>query len=316
MKNNQKGFTLIEIIMVIVVLAILTLIAIAVFSGTQATASTKSCQANRYIILRAYHQYVINDPALTLNDLLENENNKYFSNEVKCPDGGTYSVVDDAITCSIHGNSFIDVSTSASYKYSFSNMSEDEINALLDLVIMQSNDKWVVSEKNGKVVLTNQTTGENRIFFPVEFENYMIKSNIQLSGSNGYGIMIDTISDDNANDTGYIFQMDAAFGGGEFVFRERTNGKESSPFERIKPADVIPGYDKKTFWNEKHEVIVDIVSYSSTQNEMKVYIDGYEITINDTVLIDKTDTSEQTYIGFRTWGSSSVLIDDLEVLSN
>ncbi len=55
------------------------------------------------------------------------------------------------------------------------------------------------------------------------------------------------------------------------------------------------------------------MDHSSTQKEMKVYIDGVEITINDTILIDSTDTEAQTY---RSWGSSHVNISDLEVTGN
>lgn len=319
MRKNENGFSLIEIMVVVMILTILAGIAIAVFSTTKARASEKVCQTSRYHISRTFHQLLSIDSELTMQEVLDNANHEYFKNEATCPDGGIYSIIDNVITCSIHGSSFIDVSTSATYHYDFSNMSEEDIEALLNLVITQSNDEWEVVNENGRIALTNLTTGENRIFFPVELDTYTIKSTIQLDGRNGYGIMVESVTEDNAKDTGYIFQFDPGYNrrnGGTFVFRERSNGGEYSPFETINPADVIPDFDKDTFWNEEHDVVVDIVDYSSTQKQMKVYIDGIEITVNDTILIDSSDEDTQTYVGFRSWGSSHVNISDLEVTGN
>ncbi|MBN2851923.1 MAG: hypothetical protein JXQ23_04220 [Clostridia bacterium] len=297
-------------------LAIIILVIIGVFSDEKESIAEKSCQASRYSILRTYYHLKESNPDVTLEQVLENENSQYYSEETGCPDGGVYSVVDGVITCSIHGSSFIDVSTSASYKYDFSGMTDDELNAILELALKQSNDKWSVNDINGEVVLTNETTGENRIFFPIDLVNYTINSTITLSGSDGYGIMVESFSDDYANDTGYVFQFDSSYNQGAFIFRERNNGIDYSPFEVLNPADVIKDYDRNTFWNETHLVKIEIISYSRYENEMKVFIDDDEITANSTIILSKPTDDSQTYVGFRAWGKSGVQIKDLEVFSN
>lgn len=316
MLKNKNGFSLVELMIIIVILGILVGIAVLVFPNTKSNAEETTCQAVRYQVIRQYQTQVQVDSELLLETVLLNTDNKYFSNDIRCPAGGELTVVEGKIVCSIHGNSIIDANSSASFKYDFSNMSEEELSNLMDLVISQGNDEWEITDVDGRVVLTNKTTGENRIFFPVEFSEYTLISNIELTGSNGYGIMIESVTDNAANDSGYVFQFDPGYGNGEFIFRERVNGRERSPFERIKPEDVIPDYDEDTFWNDEHEIKIDIVSYSDTQNQMVVYIDNVNITAGEPVYIDIADDDAQNYVGFRTWGSSHALIDDLEVITN
>ena len=314
MKNN-KGFSLVELMVVIALIGVLTLIAIAVYPSLTTRAATRTCQANRYHVIRAFQRLRYGDETLTLEEVLADDTGKYFAEKVECPEGGVLSVEDGTIVCSIHGSTLIDANSSASYKYDFSNMTAEEIEQLLDVVITHDRDDWVVVETDGRLVLTNESTGENRIFFPLDLEEYTIISNIQLDGSNGYGIMVESVTDENARDSGFIFQYDPGYGGGEFIFRERNNGGEYSPFARIKPEDVIPDYDSDTFWNEEHEIEIDVYEYNETQNRMVVRIDGVDITVDDMILVDKADNDAENYMGFRTWGSSHALIEDLEIIA-
>ncbi|MBN1624457.1 MAG: type II secretion system protein [Clostridia bacterium] len=278
MINNKKGFTLLELMLVVVILGILIAISIAIFPGIAGKASETTCEANRYLAIRAFQRLQYTEIDLTLDDMLTDDDHEYFTQDIACPEGGVLSVQNNTIVCSIHGAASIDTGSSASYVYDFANMTQDELEDLMAIIITHDRDEWDVTEVDGRLVLTNDSLGENRVFFPLEFDEYTIVTNVQLEGSNGYGIMVEAITGNDANDSGFIFQFDAGYSGGEFVFRERSDGKEYSPFARIEPEDVIPGYDPDTYWNEEHEVEIDIFEYSETQNQMVVRIDGIEIT--------------------------------------
>ena len=315
MIKNRNGFTLEELMMVVVILGILIAIAIAVYPTLAGKAATTTCEANRYQAIRAFQRLQYTEVDLVLEDMLNDTDHKYFMQDIVCPEGGVLTVEDNTIVCSIHGAAFIDASSSASYRYDFANMTTEELEALKAIIITHDRDEWDVMLVDGRLVLTNDSLGENRVFFPLELDEYTILTNIQLEGSNGYGIMVEAITGIDANDSGFIFQFDAGYGSGEFVFRERSDGREYSPFARIKPEDVIPGYDPDTYWNEEHEIEIDIFEYSETQNQMVVRIDGIDITAGETILVDKADDEAQNYMGFRTWGSSQALIEDLEVIA-
>lgn len=105
-KKNNKGFTLVELMVVVVIIGVLTAIAVPVYNNSTEKAKLTACQANQKMILSAISQYQINegkDPA-NLTDLTE-----YFQGgkTPECPDGTdladgtehyTFSIDDGEIT--------------------------------------------------------------------------------------------------------------------------------------------------------------------------------------------------------------------------
>jgi len=96
-KKNNKGFTLVELMVVVVIIGILVAIAIPVYNASETRAKKGVCEANRRMIESALEQYYMNEGnyTTTLGDLDE-----YFKDGAPtCPDKGTYSIEkdDDAI---------------------------------------------------------------------------------------------------------------------------------------------------------------------------------------------------------------------------
>lgn len=95
-RNNQKGFTLVELMVVVVIIGILVAIAVPVYNGTQTAAKANTCAANLRIIDGAIALYNANttDAAIKAGDTItEKLVPDYIQSEPKCPNGGTYSLI-------------------------------------------------------------------------------------------------------------------------------------------------------------------------------------------------------------------------------
>lgn len=104
MLRNQRGFTLMELMIVIVIIGVLAAIAVPAYSSYVSRAQERTCEANRRTILTAAGMYYIehgNTYAEDIEDLSE-----YLDNvaSLKCPAGGTYRFAEDRldVTCTVH----------------------------------------------------------------------------------------------------------------------------------------------------------------------------------------------------------------------
>jgi type II secretion system protein G len=93
-KKNNKGFTLVELMVVVVIIGILVAIAVPVYNASQARAKKNACEANIRILKSAIQQYYLDtETALTnLDGLVPN----YLESIPKCPvDESAYVLSDD-----------------------------------------------------------------------------------------------------------------------------------------------------------------------------------------------------------------------------
>jgi type IV pilus assembly protein PilA len=105
MKKDDKGFTLVELMIVVVIIGILIAIAIPVYNSIQDRAEQRACDANVRSILSQIEVYKAQNngaaptaDADTFSDFLTD--GTYFQNEPLCPSGDGESYTwDDGVVC-------------------------------------------------------------------------------------------------------------------------------------------------------------------------------------------------------------------------
>jgi type II secretion system protein G len=104
MKRNNKGFTLVELMVVLLILGILVAIAIPIYNKTTDKAKEKACFANQRTIEGAAAQYRAEEEKwpenlAALSEYLQD------ADALHCPtEGGTYTLDEDTgkVTCTKH----------------------------------------------------------------------------------------------------------------------------------------------------------------------------------------------------------------------
>lgn len=117
--KNQKGFTLIEIMIVVLIIGILLAIAIPNFMKARETSRTKACVSNLKQIDSAKQQWAMekkasDGDACTDGDIIGD--GLYIKNAPVCPSGGDYTVNDIGAdpTCSYRWRARTDCCSSCS----------------------------------------------------------------------------------------------------------------------------------------------------------------------------------------------------------
>jgi prepilin-type N-terminal cleavage/methylation domain-containing protein len=108
LRKNEKGFTLIEIMIVVLIIGILLAIAVPNFVKARQTSQTKSCIGNLKQIDAAKEQYAMDNKldqgaACAWAQLVVAGNAGYLKSQPSCPAGGTYTVntIGTDPTCSL-----------------------------------------------------------------------------------------------------------------------------------------------------------------------------------------------------------------------
>ncbi|MCL6629477.1 MAG: prepilin-type N-terminal cleavage/methylation domain-containing protein [Armatimonadetes bacterium] len=108
--RNNKGFTLIEIMIVVLIIGILLAVAVPSFLKARETSRAKSCVSNLKQIESAKEQWAMDNRKTGTDtptaDDLWGGTDPYIKQEPICPSGGTYTInaVQDDPTCSIGAN--------------------------------------------------------------------------------------------------------------------------------------------------------------------------------------------------------------------
>jgi len=93
--KNEKGFTLVELMVVVVIIGVLVAIAIPIYNTVTARAEERACEANLRILDGAIQMWVADEPTrdpanVNMGALVPN----FVETEPTCPTlGGTYTFV-------------------------------------------------------------------------------------------------------------------------------------------------------------------------------------------------------------------------------
>jgi len=113
MIKNERGFTIMELLVVIVIIGVLAAIGVPAYNNMTARARTTACDANKRIISTGVGMYYAEhgaykklvDGAATGNTIELTDLAGFLDNagDIQCPVRGTYSIgADGKVTCSVH----------------------------------------------------------------------------------------------------------------------------------------------------------------------------------------------------------------------
>ncbi len=106
MKSNNKGITLLELIVTFSIVAVLALVVVPNLTQYIGFSSKGTCEASRLEFMRSYQTYLSTSEGNgTLAQALNGQIPEMLAdkNNLKCSNGGTFAVVDGSIVCSVHG---------------------------------------------------------------------------------------------------------------------------------------------------------------------------------------------------------------------
>jgi prepilin-type N-terminal cleavage/methylation domain-containing protein len=313
---KTQGFTLIELIIVIAIFAILATISITKYIGYQDKAKYRVCLENRTQILKMYYiktaEEDYDDEEQLLQDIIDNNNNLYFNETPNCPvtsDTDDYTIEESdygfSIYCKNHGDEVV-IYNDQTYVLDYDFSDEDDQDLAASGFVSSNLSAWKLYD--GDSIRNNYGT----IFKEIPSSEYTISTTATLedndSNTGGYGVFFDTTTDDDgATDSGYIFQFDRGYSGGELIIRERTvdsNGKVNESSIPFRYSEGLPD-SSDDWWTESHDIDLKVTNTSdeSTNKNLEVYIDGEYMFDWDYESTADGDSGTANYTGFRTWGT-------------
>ena len=98
MMKNQKGFTLIEMMIVLLVISVLLVITVPNVTKNNSSINEKGCEAFIQMVQGQVQAYQLENNALpTIGNLTEGK----YINQTKCPSGKEITIVDGKVTTTV-----------------------------------------------------------------------------------------------------------------------------------------------------------------------------------------------------------------------
>jgi type IV pilus assembly protein PilA len=92
-KRNQKGFTLVEVLLVVVILGILAAVALPRFLTTRDESQLRTCQSNLSAMNGAIEEYQFINGAFPADiSVIRTDTARFPDGPPKCPKNGNYSL--------------------------------------------------------------------------------------------------------------------------------------------------------------------------------------------------------------------------------
>jgi len=315
-KINNKGFSLIELIVVIIIMAVMIGMITPLFLGWVERAQRSADFTNIDRLNRATTLYTVE------NDIMEEDVFYHYDTDEErlnaLLDGNYINIIPEPkipnseFSWSVpfqlwYSNVYeVNSSTAHSASYIFGGSSLDEY---------ITTDRWDMEDGG---LLSHY----GRLFLENPNEEYTISVRATLSeGSNGgYGILFDSkyIEDEdnfnNSKDTGYILQFDRGANGLKLEYRDGATTSNGGSGDRFTNSDssVIPESNDDSWWTEPHDIKLDVRMADEENNikQVDVLIDGDVVISN--YEFESTVNAAENHTGFRSWHEDT-LYESLEI---